>query len=414
MPATISNNDPITSFPTSLSGDIPGDAATGHVKRLVTDVVDNLAPMDTPVLKLIKKGKEYDQQKPEWMTSADVQHTSATAEAVDGSETGIDVTTGHGVRFQVNQTLAMYEADEAGNPDFATREIMWVTAVNTDTLTVVRAQGGTSAGTFSSGAKIEILASATPEGEDFVLSNNAYGVFYYNYFQTIQKGKRITEEGNVTPNWEFDGGNHISRLMKNAAMEAKRELEKSLIQGGKQAGTNASGTSQRPSMMGGINDFIVEGGHVTNLQNNPIGIFDIETEGAALWETVGDEGAKKMLMNMKTARMLDGTFMKYRTNGDLKDTSISTIFRNFETRFGTFEIVPTRWVPEGVIYGVNVDHLSIHPYKGMDWTEKEHSTDGAYIWRSIYGRFTLKCLAPETMWKVYNFDTDLSNYGRVA
>jgi hypothetical protein len=333
---------------------------------------------------------------------------------VDGSETAIDVTSGHGVRFQVNQTIALYEDDEAGNPDFATRELMWVTAVNTDTLTVVRAQGGTSAGTFSSGASIELLASATPEGEDFVLSNNAYGVFYHNFFQTIQKGKRITEEGNVTPNWEFDSGNHIARLMKNAGMEAKRELEKSIIQGGKQQGTNAAGSAQRPSMMGGINDFIVEGGHVTNLNNNPVTDFDIENEGKALWDSVGDEGAKKMLMSMNTARMLDGTFERFRTDGGLKDTSRSMLFKNFETRFGMFEIVPTRWVPEGIILGVNIDQLSIHPYEGMDWTEKEHSTDGAYIWRSIYGRFTLKCLAPETMWKIYNFDTDLSNYGRTA
>jgi hypothetical protein len=75
-------------------------------------------------------------------------------------------------------------------------------------------------------------------------------------------------------------------------------------------------------------------------------------------------------------------------------------------------VVPTRWVPEGIILGVNVDHLSIHPYEGMDWTEKEHSTDGAYLWRSIYGKFTLKVLAPETMFKLWNFDTDLANYGR--
>jgi len=106
--------------------------------------------------------------------------------------------------------------------------------------------------------------------------------------------------------------------------------------------------------------------------------------------------------------------MKYRTEGDLMAEKINTVFRRFETRFGVFEIVPTRWVPEGIILGINVDNLSLHPYQGMDWTEKEHTTDGAYIWRSIYARYTLKCLAPETMFKLYGFDTDLDNYGRVS
>jgi hypothetical protein len=127
---------------------------------------------------------------------------------------------------------------------------------------------------------------------------------------------------------------------------------------------------------------------------------------------VGDEAAKKLLMNMNTSRMFDGMFMQYRTDGTLDATRLNTIFKSFETRFGIFEVVPTRWVPEGIILGVNIDQISIHPYEGMDWTEKEHSTDGAYLWRSIYGKFTLKVLAPETMFKLYNFDTDLANYGR--
>jgi hypothetical protein len=278
---------------------------------------------------------------------------------------------------------------------------------------VVRAQGGTSAGTFSSGAFVEVLASAIPQGEDFVVSPDAYGTFYTNYFQTVQKGKRISQDANVTPNWEFEDTNHIARLMKNAAMEAKRELEKSIVQGGAQRGTNAAGASQRPSMMGGLNDFIVSAGDVTNLQGYPVTPYDIEQAGANLWETVGDAGAKKLLMSMTTARMFDGILQKYR-QANMNETGLNTMFKTFDTRFGEFEIVPTRWIPEGVVYGINTDMMSYHPYEGMDWSEKEHSTDGAYVWRSVYGKFSLKVLAPETFFKLYNFNTDLDDYGRVA
>lgn len=412
--STIVQQSTLTSYPSSLSGPIPGDAATGHIKREVTDYVEALAPMDTPLLKMIKKGKSYSQPKIEWITGADVQHTATLNEALDSSETDVTLDSGQAARVQVYQTIAVFEPDDAGEPDFATREIMWVTAVDTttDVLTVVRAQGGTSAGTFADGAHVEILSSAVPEGEDFVISPDAFGTFYHNFFQLVQKGARISEEGNVTPNWEFQNGQHISRIMKRVTMRAKRELEKAIVQGGKQQGTNASGSSKRPAMMGGINDFIAAAGDVTNLNGRPITPFDIEQAGANLWDSVGDAAAKKLLMSMTTARMFDGILQKYK-EGQLNDTSVDLTFDKFTTRFGQFEIVPTRWIPEGVVYGVNTDELSIHPYEGMDWTEKEHSTDGAYIWRSIYAKYTLKCLAPETFFKIYGFDTDLSNYGRV-
>jgi hypothetical protein len=412
--ATIVSPETFTSYQASLSGPVPGDAATGHIQRSVVDYVEALAPMDTPLLKMISKGKSYNQQKIEWITGADVEHTATLNEALDTSETDVTLDSGQAARVQVYQTIAVYELDANSEPDFSTREIMWVTAVNTttDVLTVVRAQGGTSAGSFSDGAFVEILATAVPEGEDFVVSPDAFGTFYHNFFQLVQKGARITEEANVTPNWEFQNGNHIARIMKRVGMRAKRELEKSIVQGGKQQGTNASGASQRPGMMGGINDFVVASGDVTDLNGRILTPYDIEQAGANLWDSVGDAGAKRLLMSMTSARMLDGILNKYR-QGDLDDTNVNLTFRKFETRFGTFEIVPTRWIPEGIILGINSDELSIHPYEGMDWTEKEHSTDGAYIWRSIYGRFTLKCTAPETFFKLHSYSTNLEDYGRV-
>lgn len=410
--ATIVAPSTHTSFPASLSGPIPGDAATGHIKRAVVDYVENLAPLDTPLLKLIKKGKAYNQQKIEWITGADVQHTANIAEDLDNVETDVTLAAGQGVRVQKYQVIALYELDANGEPDFATRELMVVTAISGDDLTVIRGQGGTAARTFTNGAFVEILASAIPEGEDFVTSPEAFGTFYHNFFQTVQKGQRITEEANVTPNWEFDNGNHIARIMRNVGLRAKRELEKTIIQGGKQQGTNAAGNSKRSSMMGGINDFIVAAGDVTNLGGRPITPYDIEQSGANLWDSVGDSGAKRLLMSMTTARMFDGLLQKWK-QGDLDDTSVDLTFRKFETRFGVFEILPTRWVPEGVVFGINTDELSLHPYEGMDWTEKEHSTDGAYIWRSIYAKYTLKVTAPETFFKIYGFSTNLRDYGRV-
>jgi hypothetical protein len=412
MPTIASNRaGAFTSYPSSLSGPIPGDRATGHIQRLVVDWVDNLAPQDTPLLNKIKKGKAYDQNKIEWGSSGNLLHTAEVDNnPLADNGTTLNVASGQGVRFQVYQLLALYNLDDNDQPDFTTKEIVWVTAITNDALTIVRAQGGTTATAFAQGAKVEILGTAVPEADDFTKSPTVFGDFYSNYFQTIQVGHNITEVANATPNFEFESSNHIARLMRDAGKRAKLLLEKEIVQGGPQEGTNASG-AVRPSTMAGF-PYYIPSANKFNCEGQKINPYDIETMGAQLWDTVGDEGAKTLLMSMRTARMFD-PMLDNMKQLDGNTTTFRSEFTKFQTRVGTWDIMHTRWVPEGVIFGVNTNRLSIHPFKGMEWTEKEHSTDGAYLWRSIYGRYTLVCTAPETMFQIYGFDTDLGNYDRV-
>jgi hypothetical protein len=408
MPTTV-NPSMYTSFRSGLSGPIPGDAATGHLQRSVVDWVENLAPQDTPILNKIKKGKALNQAKIEWGSGANLAHTASIEGAIVAADTTINVEAGQGTRFQVNQVIAIYDLDANGQPDFTTKDLAWVTGISTDALTVVRSIGGSTAADHADGSKIEIMGTAVPEGADFTRSGTVFGDFYSNYFQLIQKGHNITEEANVTPNWEFDSTNHIARLMRDAAQRAKLELEKLLVAGGPQEGTNASG-AVRPSTMAGFPYYIPSANkhNATGLKISPL---DIEDMGAALWESVGDAGAKTLVMSMRTARYFDGMLMGFKQT-DMNNKTLSRQFNRFESRVGDYEIVHTRWVPEGVIFGVNWSNMSLHPYQGMDWTEKEHSTDGAYLWRSIYGKFTLVVRSPETMFQIYGFDTDLTNYDR--
>lgn len=411
MAVAVGNTDKFTSYPSSLGGPIPGDRATGHIQRKVVEFVENLAPQNTPILEKVKRGATFNQAKIEWGSGANLQHTSAVADnPLANNATTLNVTTGHGVRFQKFQLLALYELDTNGQPNFVTKEIVWVTAEPSgDALTIVRGIGGTSGTQFSTGAKIEILGTAVPEAADFTKSPTVFGDFYSNYFQTFQVGHDISEAANVTPNYEFDKGNHISRLMKDAGQRVKLLLEKEICQGGPQEGTNAAG-AVRPSTMAGFPYYIPSGNKV-NCGGLKISPYDIESIGAQLWDTVGDAAGKTLLMSLRTARYFDGMLDRYK-QGTMDSTSITQQFKKFNTRVGEWDIMHTRWVPEGVIFGVNFSNLSLHAYEGMDWTEKQHTTDGAYLWRSIYGRFTLVVRSPETMFQIYGFDTDLGNYDR--
>ena len=407
--ATIDRHPTILSYPVGSGGWVPGDAATGHVQRSVVDWVENLYPQETPILNMVKSGKVLDQNKIEWGSGAELSHAATLNTGIDDNPatTTVVLEAGEGDRFQVGNVIAMYELDENDIPIDASQENMLITQISTDTLTVTRGLGGVGPNEFTAGAYIHNLGTAVVEAADFTISPTVFGDFYHNYFQTVQRGHKISKEANAQPNWEFDSNDHIARLMTDAAMRAKRQLNDAFIRGIKQAGSSTT-----PSTVGGFPSF-VPSSNKTNLNGNKISLYDIEAEGAALWETVGDAAAKKLFMSMRTARYFDSVLNKYK-QAQMSDTSMSIVFNRFQTRFGEFEISEVRGWPEGLIVGCNVNNLSRHAYKGMDWQEMEHPVDGAYIQRSIYGRFTLVVRSPETMFSIYGFSTDFLNYGRVA
>lgn len=403
-----------TSVPVSLGGSIPGDAATGHVLRDVRDFVENLAPQSTPILTRVmsrgrstSRGRRGDQYKLEWGSGANLPHTAEVGSNYSSGATTLAVESGQGARFQKYMRIAIYDLDVNGLPDISTKMEAWLSAEpSTDNLTIVPAQGGTSNRDFAAGARVEIIGTAVPEGQDFTVSATAYGDFYHNFYELFAKSAIVTMEADVTANAEFGKGEMRRRQAENT-QRIKLELEKALVQGGRQAGTLATPT---PSFMGGI-DFFVPSANTTNLAGAQIGPYDIETLGATLWESVGDAGAKSLLMNMRTARFFDGLINKYR-QASMGDTSVNLQLSQFTTRVGTYNIEVTRWVPDGVVYGVNFDNLSLVAYEGMEWQEKEHATDGAYMQRSIFGKYTLMVESPETMFKLHNFNTDINAYGR--
>jgi len=404
-----------TSYSTALAPN--GTIPESHQIRSVVSFMESLAPQETNILTAIGFGEELDQRKPEWGVGEDLPTVTTFAEAVNNTtQTEIRVANGDGALFQKYQVLIGYKRDAYGLADYSRREMMWVNGIpnslqngtaSQDFLPVQRAVGGTTKLEFVPGDPISIAMTAYPEGQDFVISPDAYGKWYYNYFQAFQKGARITKQANVIPNYENRDGNHIARMMVARGKRIRRELQAAVISGGRQLGNPNLRT---PSMMGGMTSYVTAG-QTVNLNGLRLSPYDIENEGAKLWDTTGEGGEKKLLMSMHTARLLDGLLNRYRV-ATMRDTEVDLRFQRFVTRFGTFEIAGTRDIPEGIILGVNFSNLKVHPFRGMAWQEFEHPVNGAYMQRSIFGEYTLVVQHPETMFMLYGFDTNPDNYGR--
>ena len=421
MPSTIQRGTSY-SVPVSLGGSIPGDAATGHVQRDVARFVTDLYEQEFPFLnEMMRRGRSTrpsglkgNQYKAEWGSEGFLPGFARLNGAITSGAATLAVTTGQGVRGQVAQRIAVYDVDAqsgvGGNPvlpDWDTKEEMRITDISTDTFTVERAQAGTSARAFSDQAYIQFLSTALGEDDDFTIGPNVFGEFYFNYYQERAIKARVTIQANNTGNWEYTE-REMARKMARNGIEVKRQIDRELFQGGKQAPNLSTGVKP---MMGGFLSF-VPSANTFDLADAKIGPYDVETAGVTLWESVAGKGAKRLFMNMTTARFFDGLMNKYKMAG-MNDTSVDLRVMEFTTRVGTYRIEPTRNLLPGLVLGVNLDYAHLIPFEGMDWDEKDHATDGAYLERSIFGNHTLVVEAPETMFLLKNMNLDLNAYGRV-
>jgi hypothetical protein len=381
----------------------PGDAATGHIERYIWPWADALEPLQTQILNKIKKGPAVNNTKVEQGQHRNTVYTGTVTAYTSGAATLV-LAAGQAARIQKYQVIEV-EADSAGG----TREIFWVSAEpNADnaTLTVTGARGGTSASNHALGAVWRAIGIAEPDLVDHVLGPVTYGDFTYNLVQRFGSGIKIDDFANKVPNLEF-GDDHLPRQVKQKQIDLKKQLELACLKGGRDAGDPNAGT---PRLMGGVNYFIPSGNQ-TNLASALLSVYDLEQIIYDRWVDVDDNKAMDVLMNLKTKRILSSL----KNNGAqvmLNDTTLNLRLDAIDTDVGVIRPMVFRDIPDGEIWGINWDDVSLHPAEGQDWHIFQHVTNGDYSWRSISGQFTLRLQKTDAIWKLYGFDTTLANYPR--
>lgn len=187
-----------------------------------------------------------------WMEDQLNPNTFTLNEAMDNSETDMDVASGHGARLRVGSLIRNYS--EAGKT-----EVMQVTAISTDTLTVVRGYGSTSPETHTTGTTWQIIANPAQESQDAPSDESRARTKVSNYTQIFQKGIKVSHtmrsvlQAGVADEFTFQ----IARRL----MEIMRELDSAVIAGISGA-TQGSDSAYRS--MGGIVEFASQsGGNVT-------------------------------------------------------------------------------------------------------------------------------------------------------
>jgi len=236
-------------------------------------------------------------------------------------------------------------------------EQMLVTAVSTNTLTVTRGWGNTSADTLSDNDKITILANASAEGSSAPTVKTTKEVEKTNYIQTIRTPFEVTGTEDAS---EMYGGKDITYLQKKMGIEHKRDLERALLFG--EPKEDLTGTTPR-RFTGGLNYFIT-----TNRQDASGTLTEAEFE--TFCETIFRYGSKtKLLLASSKVISAINSWAKGKLQTVPKDETYGIDVKEYLSGHGTLLVVKHNLLEEsyaGYAFAVDTEYIKMRTMQGRD------------------------------------------------
>lgn len=411
MAATTSPGTSLNPLSSAVSG---GLIPAANVIINVSSWADPLAPLLTPVSNRCQKGAAWDQVKEQWGQSYRTAVSGTINEALDTTETAIDLQTGEGNLLYPYAVVEIIDfvSGSSTRLDFSTREEVIVLTTDADgILTSLRGNGSGTGVTHNDGAYWAVCGTAMPYNRDFSLSPFTRGDQLFNHPQRFYGMVGADVAARNTPTHETKG----DPLLKDLEEETVRQkffLERSVVSGERLTGDGVDGAAGIPHKMGGIRYFIENhSGRVNNLGGVTLSAYHLEDIIRDMYKEVEDGGAKTLLMGPDTATIWDSLFNPVR-QATMKDTSATLHVDKLNFRWGNLDLMHTRHMPEGEILLVDFKDISLHPYKGTSWSTKTIATGGPYDEIAIWGDYGLKVDRVTRMGMLTNFNADLNAYPR--
>ena len=174
-----------------------------------------------------------------WMTDELNPKFDQLAEALDSSETGVDVDTGS--YFRVNDLVKVVE----------TGEVMLVTSISTNTLTVVRGSGSTAGTAAADNGQLLILGPAYAEGDTLEAARSTTEVEVTNYTQIFRHPFHLTGTEAKTGLYS---GDEVTKQRGKKLLEHVRDINLTAYWGEKSS--DIAGPTGIYRSTGGLYEFI--------------------------------------------------------------------------------------------------------------------------------------------------------------
>lgn len=354
----------------------------------VSDIVFRYAETETPFLDKIGMGmRPATNRTHEWLTSDVRPASDALNEALDGSETAVDVD--NGAYFSANQIIMVDD------------ELMLVTSISTNTLTVVRGYGSSSAATHTDNKPVYIVSAAAEEGDDAPANRSRTRTRAANYTQIINSDT-VDVSGTTRAVNTIGIADEFEEQRELSTLEAMRDLERASIYSSQHSSTPAGGDDVPRTMQGlwwwpSTNAFDASSATLTE----PL-FFDYLRQA---WKS-GMKSADFMLVGSYNDYLIS-RFDRTITQVPAGNNSIELGKRFIRTKYSDrpIEVILSRWMNEDEILigdsrrckSVNLAGRSF----GFINLAKTGDSDRGYT----LGEYTLEVMSEKAFMKIYNTAT---------
>lgn len=358
----------------SASGLASFDQSAGEFLDLSNELAEIIRRDNTAFISRVGISGAATETLHSWMEDQLNPNTFTLNEAMDNSETDMDVASGHGARLRIGSLIRNYS--EAGKT-----EVMQVTAISTDTLTVVRGYGSTSPETHTTGTTWQIIANPAQESQDAPADESRARTKVSNYTQIFQKGIKVSHtmrsvlQAGVADEFTFQ----IARRL----MEIMRELDSAVI-AGISSGSQGSDTVYRS--MGGLVEFASQSNGNVTTTSEALTPAVINAMVKQIWDDGGTPNF--ILVGGKQKRAISAFDASYRRANYDQNTAGYVVDRFLSDLGFWLDVIVDPWMKDDDCIVGDISKVRVMPLQNDAMRAEELAKTGRAWNAQVTGQYT--------------------------
>ena len=347
----------------------------------VSDIVSIVSPYETPLLDhLGDPMRAASSTYHEWLEDSLLPNKDTINDATwtdPAADTSFDVD--NGAYFRVGDQIQAT----------GSKELMFVTDVSTDTLTVTRGYGGTTPEDLTDDKVLLILGNAALEGDDAPDARFTNRVRTGNWTQIFTSSVRVSGSDlavrklSVTDEMDYQKQERLRELL--------RDLENTVVNGTAPASSPQGSSSIRRTMKGIIPSV------TTNIYQPDVDGFPADTDLTeaqlnlalrSVWETASSR-VDTIVCNGYQKRRINSFITSSRSYAGNEETYRDMV-SVYESDFGVCRVVLCRSVPTDTILLLDSSRIDVLPLAGRSFHYKPLASTGDFDAGEIIGEYTVE------------------------